>query len=108
MNDTIIQLYNTILQRKAGDGDEKSYTRYLFEQGLNKILKKLGEECTETVIAAKEDNQAELVNELADLTYHMLVLMACKDVTIEALYTELDSRAAKMGNLKEMNKKGAL
>jgi len=102
------KLFETILRRKVGESDESSYTRYLFDQGLNKILKKLGEECTETVIAAKDNNNAELVNELADLMYHMLVLMACKDVPLQALYDELDKRAETMGNLKISNSKGDL
>ena len=109
MNDTLTQLYNVILKRKnSAESDDKSYTRYLFEQGQNKILKKLGEECTETIIASKDDNQAELVNELAYLTYHMLVLMACKNVPLTALCDELNNRSAKMGNLKVANVKGEL
>jgi len=100
-------LYALILSRKnEDDADEKSYTRYLFEQGLNKILKKMGEECTEVVIAAKDGEK--LVDELADLTYHMLVLMAECGVPLEALDAELSRRAETMGNLKDANTKGDL
>ncbi|MCL2662995.1 MAG: bifunctional phosphoribosyl-AMP cyclohydrolase/phosphoribosyl-ATP diphosphatase HisIE [Oscillospiraceae bacterium] len=69
-----------------------SYTTYLFEKGLDKILKKLGEETTEVIIAAKSDDKAETIYELADLTYHALVLMTEMGITLEDVKRELASR----------------
>ena len=101
MNDTLQALYDTIADRKA-NRVEGSYTCYLFDKGLDKILKKIGEESAETIIAAKGDCNGELVGELADLLYHTMVLMACKDIPLEALTEELDRRTQKIGNLKVM------
>ena len=69
-----------------------SYTTYLFEKGIDKILKKVGEECTEVIIAAKADDKAETVYELADLAYHAMVLMVQMGITVEDLHKELASR----------------
>ncbi len=71
---------------------EGSYTTYLFEKGLDKILKKVGEETTEVVIAAKDHDHANTVYELADLTYHALVLMAEAGISLEEVRAELASR----------------
>ena len=100
MNDTLKNLYNTVLSRK----DEKvggSYTNYLFEQGLDKILKKCGEECAETIIAAKNGDNQETVLEIADLIYHLTVLMVNQGISIDELYDELNIRSQKKGNLKK-------
>ena len=70
---------------------EKSYTSYLFEKGLDKILKKIGEESSEVIIAAKNSRE-ETIYELADLIYHMLVLMAEKNIEVQDLIKELASR----------------
>ena len=79
---------------------EGSYTCYLFEKGIDKILKKCGEECAETIIAAKNGDGQELVAELADLQYHLMVLMVQQGVPLEDLLAELDRRSGKTGNLK--------
>ena len=71
---------------------EGSYTNYLFEKGLDKILKKLGEEATEIVIAAKNPNANEVKYEMSDFLYHMMVLMAEKDISWEELAAELANR----------------
>lgn len=99
MNDTLERLYEVIRSRKT-QADENSYTAYLFKEGLDKILKKLGEECTETVIAAKNGERAELVGEISDLIYHILVMMVNEDVPLDGLLHELEERAGKTGNLK--------
>ncbi|MDR1953949.1 MAG: phosphoribosyl-ATP diphosphatase [Clostridiales Family XIII bacterium] len=107
MRDAIEDLYNVILARKEG-GDANSYTAYLFREGLDKILKKCGEECSEVIIAAKS-LQAEpatgrtddLKNELCDLLYHLLVLMAERDIPLADIEAILAERAAKTGNLKQ-------
>ena len=74
---------------------EGSYTNYLFEKGLDKILKKIGEETTEVIIGAKNPDREELIFELADLIYHSLVLMIEKDIRIEELKKELMKRMTK-------------
>lgn len=84
-------LYDLLLQRKQ-QRPEGSYTTYLFEKGLDKILKKVGEECTEVIIAGKADDKKETIYELADLAYHALVLMAQMGITVEEVQDELASR----------------
>ena len=71
---------------------EGSYTTYLFEKGLDKILKKVGEECTEVIIAGKADDKKETVYEIADLTYHLLVLMIQMGISLTDIHRELASR----------------
>jgi len=71
---------------------EGSYTTYLFEKGLDKILKKVGEESTEVIIAAKADDKKETIYELADLCYHCMVLMVNQGITLEDIHNELSSR----------------
>lgn len=95
----IEQLYEEILLRKK-EPKTGSYTNYLFDQGLDKILKKVGEEATEVVIAAKND-QAELVAETSDLIYHMLVLLAEKEIPLEAIEQELKSREGQLSKTEE-------
>ncbi len=84
-------VFNTILDRQANPR-EGSYTNYLFDQGIDKILKKFGEEATETVIAAKNPDPHEIKYEIADLMYHMMVLMADKGITWEDITKELADR----------------
>ncbi len=84
-------LYSLLEQRKR-ERPEGSYTTYLFEKGLDKILKKVGEECTEVIIAGKAEDRKETVYEIADLTYHVLVLMAQMGISVEEVKAELASR----------------
>ena len=102
MTDTLKGLYEVIQDRQKNP-QEGSYTCYLFEKGLDKILKKVGEECAETVIAAKNEDQAETVMEICDLLYHLTVLMAEQGIPLEAVLDELDRRAMKIGNLKKFH-----
>jgi phosphoribosyl-ATP pyrophosphohydrolase/phosphoribosyl-AMP cyclohydrolase len=90
------QVYETIADRDKNP-QEGSYTTMLLQKGIDKIAKKFGEEAVETVIAAKNDNKQELVGELADLEYHLLVLMYKKGITIQDLVTELENRFGKGG-----------
>lgn len=99
MNDTINELYNVILDRKENPADN-SYTCYLFEKGIDKILKKVGEECSEVIIAAKNGQNEETVGEISDLFYHILVMMAQQGITTQEVFDVLDERAKKVGNLK--------
>ena len=84
-------LFELIKGRKT-DKKEGSYTTYLFEKGLDKILKKVGEECTEVIIAGKADDKKETMYELADLAYHAMVLMVQMGISVEDVHRELSSR----------------
>ena len=84
-------LYDLLMDRKT-TLPEGSYTTYLFQKGLDKILKKVGEESTEVIIAGKAEDKAETIYEIADLTYHVLVLMAQMDISVEEVKKELASR----------------
>jgi len=97
------ELYDVVLERKTNKV-EGSYTNYLYEKGLDKILKKVGEEATETIIAAKGNDKKEVVNEVADLTYHLLVMLADLDIPLTEVEAELDKRSAKIGNKKAERK----
>lgn len=98
---TLETLYQVVLDRKARP-QEGSYTCYLFDKGLDKILKKVGEECAETIIAAKNNVPADTVGEVSDLIYHLVVMLAEKEIPLEDVLAELDRRAQKIGNLKQM------
>ena len=87
-------LHGVIADRKANK-KPGSYTTYLFEKGIDKILKKIGEESTEVIIAAKEGDKASTIYELADLTYHAMVLMTSMDITPDDIKAELESRYIK-------------
>ena len=84
-------LYDLLMGRKK-DLPEGSYTTYLFQKGLDKILKKVGEETTEVIIAAKAEDRAETIYEIADLTYHVLVLMAEAGISVDDIRKELAGR----------------
>ncbi len=100
MEETIKGLYDVVLQRKENP-QEGSYTCYLFEKGLDKILKKCGEENAEMIIAAKNEDKGELCGEIADLCYHVLVMMAQKGVSVDDVQKVLEERRKKIGNLKQ-------
>ena len=93
------ELYEIVCDRKRNPS-EGSYTAYLFEKGLDKILKKCGEECSEMIIAAKNQDNDELSNEMCDLIYHMLVLMAQQGLELSDIQAILEQRRQKIGNLK--------
>jgi phosphoribosyl-ATP pyrophosphohydrolase len=91
--DVLDELFATIEQRKAAL-PEDSYTASLFthEKGENAVLEKLGEETTELLLAAKDDEHAEIAHESADIVYHLLVLLAMKDMSLDDLRDELERR----------------
>lgn len=99
MNDTLNNLYNTIISRRENP-QEGSYTCYLFDKGLDKILKKVGEECSETIIAAKNGVKEDTVGEISDLIFHLFVMMANEGISVDEVMAELDKRSEKTGNLK--------
>jgi len=102
MNDNVLkELYAVVADRKIHP-EEGSYTCYLFEKGIDKILKKVGEECAETIIAAKNGDNDELKLEISDLLYHLVVMMNERGLDIEDVFAELDARSQKIGNLKVM------
>lgn len=86
--DTLMEM---LIGRKT-DGKEGSYTSYLFEKGLDKILKKVGEEATEVIIAGKAEDKREAIYEIADLTYHVMVLMVEMGISLDEVRKELASR----------------
>lgn len=102
MNDVLKGLYEVILSRRDVP-QEGSYTCYLFEKGLDKILKKCGEECSEVIIAAKNGVNADTEEEICDLLYHLLVLMAQQDIHPERIEEILEARRQKIGNLKQFH-----
>jgi len=89
--ESINYLFQVILSRRA-ERPEGSYTTYLFDKGVDKICKKVGEECAEVIIGAKNNSKEELTYEAADLIYHLLVLLADQEVSPEAIYRELAKR----------------
>ena len=80
-----------LLRGRKEEKKEGSYTTYLFEKGIDKILKKVGEECTEVIIAAKADDKKETIYEIADLAYHVMVLMLQQGITLGDIHKELAS-----------------
>lgn len=82
----------SLIEGRKTEKKEGSYTTYLFEKGIDKILKKVGEECTEVIIAGKADDKAETIYEISDLVYHVLVLMVEMGISIEDIRNELASR----------------
>ncbi|MBV4423949.1 phosphoribosyl-ATP diphosphatase [Clostridium tyrobutyricum] len=99
----IEELYNVIEDRKKNPVED-SYTNYLFTKGLDKILKKVGEESTEVVIASKNGNKEEEVPEICDLIYHVIVLMVNQGISLEEIEAELEKRRKKIKNKKPERK----
>jgi phosphoribosyl-ATP pyrophosphohydrolase len=91
MNTTLEKLAEAIEQRKCAD-PQRSYVASLYEKGLDAILKKIGEEATETILAAKGEDDARLVNETADLWFHTLVMLAARGLGPADVLAELDRR----------------
>lgn len=104
MNDREVleALYATVENRRDNP-KEVSYTCYLLDKGIDKILKKVGEECSETIIAAKNDDNSETVYEIADLIYHLTVMMVKLGIPLEDVLAELEKRSEKTGNLKKFH-----
>ncbi len=87
-----LQSLMTLIEGRKIEKKEGSYTTYLFEKGLDKILKKVGEECTEVIIGAKNNDKNETIYEISDLTYHVMVLMIEMGISLEDIHNELASR----------------
>ena len=99
------EIYNQIQDRSINP-KEKSYTNYLLNEGIDKICKKIGEEATETVIAAKNADKEEIIGEISDLIYHTLVLLFKSNVKLQDIENKLIERHKKQGNKKEKNVRG--
>ena len=97
------RLYELIKQRQQ-QPEEGSYTNYLFDKGTTKILKKVGEECSEVLIATLAESKEDTIYELSDLLYHAVVLMVDQGITLEDIEHELAKRSAKTHNLKAERK----
>jgi phosphoribosyl-ATP pyrophosphohydrolase/phosphoribosyl-AMP cyclohydrolase len=91
LGDVLAHLYE-LIETRGRERPEGSYTTYLFEQGIDKILKKVGEESAETIIAAKNDDAEPLVAEVSDLVYHLLVLLVSRGVSLDQIREELTRR----------------
>lgn len=104
-NSIFHELYDVIEDRKIHPV-EKSYTNYLFEQGVDKICKKVGEEASETIIAAKNNDKEELIGEISDLFYHVFVLMSNQGIYVEDIERKLSERHQITGNKKEFHQRG--
>ncbi len=104
-NQIIKEVYEMIENRR-NNPKEGSYTNYLLNEGVDKICKKIGEEATETVIAAKNEDKDELIGEISDLAYHVLVLMLDKDIKVEEIERKLGERHKIEGNKKIEHQKG--
>ena len=91
-NDFTLDGLMTLIEGRKTEKKEGSYTTYLFEKGIDKILKKVGEECTEVIIAAKAGDKRETVYEVADLAYHVMVMMTEMGISLEDIHRELASR----------------
>ncbi len=102
--DILAAVYQIILERKAMAAGEKSYVKSLFDKGLDKILSKVGEEATETAVAGKGGDKEELVYEVADLFFHVLVLLGYYDIPPEAVYAELRRRFGMSGIEEKANR----
>jgi len=100
-NDILSELDATLAERKVGASSDSSYVASLHKKGLNKILEKLGEECTETILAAKDSEQsgdnAQLIYECADLWFHSLVMLSHRGENSQAILNELQRRMGRSG-----------
>ncbi|MGL4850766.1 MAG: phosphoribosyl-ATP diphosphatase [Clostridium sp.] len=102
--ENVLEDLEKIIESRKNGADDKSYTAYLFKKGKEKILKKIGEEATEVVIASMKEDKEEQVLEMCDLLYHMLVLASYSDISLKDIEKELIKRRDKQNNLKEERK----
>ncbi|MBS6115740.1 bifunctional phosphoribosyl-AMP cyclohydrolase/phosphoribosyl-ATP diphosphatase HisIE [Thomasclavelia spiroformis] len=105
-NINIFKSLETLINDRKINPIEKSYTNYLLDQGVDKICKKVGEEASETIIAAKNNDKEELIGEIGDLFYHVFVLMNNQGVSLEDIENKLKERYKITGNKKEFHTRG--
>lgn len=106
MKQDILNSLSEILDQRKQASPDESYTAKLFDEGLDSILKKVGEEATETVIASKSGDNAAIIHEVADLWFHTLVLLKYHNLDHEAILNELESRFGLSGLEEKANRKG--
>lgn len=102
-NQNALYSLSEVIKQRKENPEEGSYTCYLFEKGIEKILKKCGEENSEMIIAAMKNDKDELANEICDLLYHILVMMEEREVPLDTVMAILDERSKKIGNLKQFH-----
>ena len=105
-NNNILEDIYMMIDDRCKNPKENSYTNYLLEQGIDKICKKIGEEAAETIIASKNNSKDEIIGEISDLVYHVLVLMYDRKITLEDIKNKLCERHKVEGNKKIQNNKG--
>lgn len=105
-NINIFKSLETLINDRKINPIEKSYTNYLLDQGVDKICKKVGEEASETIIAAKNNDKEELIGEIGDLFYHVFVLMNNQGISLEDIENKLKERHKITGNKKEFHTRG--
>lgn len=103
MTDVLAKLYGVIRERRSDD-PKSSYVASLHDRGMNKILEKIGEEATETIIAAKDGDKAEVIKETADLWFHSLVMLSHLDIDQQDVLAELESRFGTSGLTEKANR----
>jgi phosphoribosyl-ATP pyrophosphohydrolase/phosphoribosyl-AMP cyclohydrolase len=96
-SDGVLQQLFEVIKSRQRERPEGSYTTYLFDKGLDKILKKVGEETAETIVAAKNDDPKQLVSETADLLYHLVVMLVARGVSLDDVRAELAQRRKRGG-----------
>lgn len=105
-NTDIFRSLSNLIENRKQNPVEKSYTNYLLDQGVDKICKKVGEEASETIIAAKNDDKEELIGEISDLFYHVFVLMNNQGILLDDIENKLKDRHKITGNKKDFHTKG--
>ena len=103
MKSEILNSIQEVAKDRKINPQENSYTNYLFDKGIDKILKKVGEEATETIIASKSADKKETIYETADLLYHITVMLTDMGIEWDEVFDELEAREIKSGNLKKKN-----
>ncbi len=98
MTDTVLEKLNQVLKQRKNADPDSSYVATLYAKGLDSILKKIGEEATETILAAKSGNKDDIIHETADLWFHCLVMLADQGVEPELILKELESRFGVSGH----------
>jgi phosphoribosyl-ATP pyrophosphohydrolase len=106
MSDDVLQSLAALIHSRRNDHASKSYTKELLDAGVERCAKKLGEEAVETVIAALGGDRIEIRREAADLLYHLLVLLECREVTLEEVLAELKSRTGTSGLTEKAARQG--
>jgi phosphoribosyl-ATP pyrophosphohydrolase len=94
---TFLSTLETVIQQRLTDKSDTSYTNTLVKSGIDRVLRKIGEESAEVIIAAKNNDKEEILNESADLLYHMMVMLAAQGLSLSEVATVLESRHTKKG-----------